>query len=220
MKKTFEEISIKMIERYSDRFYKLGKDVKTLGWGSTEQQEYRFSQTLLNGIEFNEKSILDIGCGFGDYLHFLMRNFNQKEILSSYSGYDLNPDLIQEAKKNVPRGIEVSFKVVDILKNKSTVPIANIGVMLGVLNFNLKDQVDNLAYSKQAIANAFSHIDETLIVDFLSTNLTSDYPKEDFVFYHDPQEILEFALTLTDNVKLVHDYLPIPQKEFILILSK
>jgi len=220
MKKTFEEISIKMIERYSDRFYKLGKDVKTLGWGSIEQQEYRFSQTLLNGIEFNEKSILDIGCGFGDYLHFLMRNFNQKEILSSYSGYDLNPDLIQEAKKNVPRGIEVSFKVVDILKNKSTVPIANIGVMLGVLNFNLKDQVDNLAYSKQAIANAFSHIDETLIVDFLSTNLTSDYPKEDFVFYHDPLEMLEFALTLTDNVKLVHDYLPIPQKEFILILSK
>ena len=220
MKKTFEEISIKMIERYSDRFYKLGKDVKTLGWGSIEQQEYRFSQTLLNGIEFNEKSILDIGCGFGDYLHFLMRNFNQKEILSSYSGYDLNPDLIQEAKKNVPRGIEVSFKVVDILKNKSTVPIANIGVMLGVLNFNLKDQVDNLAYSKQAIANAFSHIDETLIVDFLSTNLTSDYPKEDFIFYHDPLEMLEFALTLTDNVKLVHDYLPIPQKEFILILSK
>ena len=220
MKKTFEEISIKMIERYSDRFYKLGKDVKTLGWGSTEQQEYRFSQTLLNGIEFNEKSILDIGCGFGDYLHFLMRNFNQKEILGSYSGYDINPDLIQEAKKNVPGGLEVNFEVVDILKNKSTVPIANIGVMLGVLNFNLKDQADNLAYSKQVIANAFSHIDETLIVDFLSTNLTSDYPKEDFVFYHDPQEILEFALTLTDNVKLVHDYLPIPQKEFILILSK
>ena len=220
MKKTFEEISIKMIERYSDRFYKLGKNVKTLGWGSTEQQEYRFSQTLLNGIEFNEKSILDIGCGFGDYLHFLMRNFNQKEILGSYSGYDINPDLIQEAKKNVPGGLEVNFEVVDILKNKSTVPIANIGVMLGVLNFNLKDQADNLAYSKQVIANAFSHIDETLIVDFLSTNLTSDYPKEDFVFYHDPQEILEFALTLTDNVKLVHDYLPIPQKEFILILSK
>ena len=215
-----KDISLNTIKRYSDRFYKLGKDVKTLGWGSTEQQEYRFSQTLLNGIEFNEKSILDIGCGFGDYLHFLMRNFNQKEILGSYSGYDINPDLIQEAKKNVPGGLEVNFEVVDILKNKSTVPIANIGVMLGVLNFNLKDQADNLAYSKQAIANAFSHIDETLIVDFLSTNLTSDYPKEDFVFYHDPQEILEFALTLTDNVKLVHDYLPIPQKEFILILSK
>ena len=220
MKKTFEEISIKMIERYSDRFYKLGKDVKTLGWGSIEQQEYRFSQTLLNGIEFNEKSILDIGCGFGDYLHFLMRNFNQKEILSSYSGYDLNPDLIQEAKKNVPGRLKVNFEVVDILKNKSTTPIANIGVMLGVLNFNLKDQADNVAYSKQAITNAFSHVDETLIVDFLSTNLTSDYPKEDFVFYHDPLEMLEFALTLTDNVKLVHDYLPIPQKEFILILSK
>lgn len=220
MKKKLDDISNNMVKRYSDRFYKLGKNVKTLGWGSTGQQEYRFEQTLSNGIEFDQKSVLDIGCGFGDYLHFLMRNFNQRDTLSSYSGYDLNPDLIQEAKKNVPGGLKVNFEVVDILKNKSTTPIANIGVMLGVLNFNLKDQADNVAYSKQAITNAFSHVDETLIVDFLSTNLTSDYPKEDFVFYHDPQEMLEFALTLTNNVKLVHDYLPIPQKEFILILSK
>ena len=220
MKKKLDDISNNMVKRYSDRFYKLGKNVKTLGWGSTGQQEYRFEQTLSNGIEFDQKSVLDIGCGFGDYLHFLMRNFNQRDTLSSYSGYDLNPNLIQEAKKNVPGGLKVNFEVVDILKNKSTTPIANIGVMLGVLNFNLKDQADNVAYSKQAITNAFSHVDETLIVDFLSTNLTSDYPKEDFVFYHDPQEMLEFALTLTNNVKLVHDYLPIPQKEFILILSK
>lgn len=220
MKKKLDDISNNMVKRYSDRFYKLGKNVKTLGWGSTGQQEYRFEQTLSNGIEFDQKSVLDIGCGFGDYLHFLMRNFNQRDTLSSYSGYDLNPNLIQEAKKNVPGRLKVNFEVVDILKNKSTTPIANIGVMLGVLNFNLKDQADNVAYSKQAITNAFSHVDETLIVDFLSTNLTSDYPKEDFVFYHDPQEMLEFALTLTNNVKLVHDYLPIPQKEFILILSK
>ena len=92
--------------------------------------------------------------------------------------------------------------------------------MLGVLNFNLKDKANNLEYSKLAITNAFSHVDETLIVDFLSSKLTSEYPKEDFVFYHNPIDMLEFALTLTDNVKLIHNYMPIPQKEFMLILSK
>jgi SAM-dependent methyltransferase len=220
MKKTFDKISTRMIKRYSDRFYKLGKDVKTLGWGSTEQQEYRFKQTLSNGIEFDQKSVLDIGCGFGDYLHFLVKNLDKNKTLESYSGFDLNPDLIQEAKKNIPNKTEVNLEVVDILKNRSVKPIADIGIMLGVLNFNLKDELDNIDYSKQAITNAFSYVNETLVVDFLSTNLTSDYPKEDFVFYHDPIEMLEFALTLTNNVKLVHEYMPIPQKEFMLILSK
>jgi predicted alpha/beta hydrolase len=50
------------VERYSNRYKKLGYDVKTLGWGSVEQQEYRFSQTL--DIDFKDKSIVDIGCGF------------------------------------------------------------------------------------------------------------------------------------------------------------
>lgn len=220
MKKVFEDISIGMIKRYSDRFYKLGKDIKTLGWGSIEQQQYRFKQTLSSGVEFDKKVVLDIGCGFGDYLHFLITNLNEDRLMKSYLGFDLNPDLINEARKHMPKKLEVNFDVVDILKKKSESPIANIGVMLGVLNFNLKDKANNLEYSKLAITNAFSHVDETLIVDFLSSKLTSEYPKEDFVFYHNPIDMLEFALTLTDNVKLIHNYMPIPQKEFMLILSK
>lgn len=220
MKKKIEDISEEMIKRYSDRFNKLGKNIKTLGWGSKEQQEYRFKQTLFSGVEFDKKSILDIGCGFGDYLHFLIANSNQDSLVNSYFGFDINPDLIKEARKDIPKNIDVDFDVVDILNEKAKTPIANIGVMLGVLNFNLKDRVNNLDYSKQAITNAFSYVDETLIVDFLSSKLTAEYPKEDFVYYHNPIDMLEFALTLTSNVKLIHNYMPIPQKEFMLILSK
>ena len=60
----------------------------------------------------------------------------------------------------------------------------------------------------------------TLVVDFLSTSLTPDYPKEDAVFYHDPEKMLSFALGLTPNVTLIHDYPPIPQKEFMLVLHR
>ena len=59
-----------------------------------------------------------------------------------------------------------------------------------------------------------------LIVDFLSFKTTSDYKKEDFVFYHKPDEILKFALSLSENVVLKHNYAPIPQKEFMLFIYK
>ena len=70
------------------------------------------------------------------------------------------------------------------------------------------------------IKNALSLVKEALIVDFISTRKDSDYPEEDFIFYHNPAKVLKFALELTPNVQLIHDYSPIPQKEFMLILKK
>jgi len=61
---------------------------------------------------------------------------------------------------------------------------------------------------------------ELLVVDFLSLQYAPNYPKEDFVFYHDPLKMLEFAFELTPNVLLKHNYAPIPQREFMLYLYK
>jgi len=92
--------------------------------------------------------------------------------------------------------------------------------MLGVLNLNFHDKVDNYEYTMEFIRKTFSLSKKLLIVDFLSDRLVPNYPKEDFVFYHDPLKMLEFALSLTNNVILKHDYKPIPQKEFMLFLYK
>jgi hypothetical protein len=59
-----------------------------------------------------------------------------------------------------------------------------------------------------------------LVVDFLSTYRTPDYPQEDFIFYHDPKIMLDFALNLSANVVLKHNYAAIPQKEFMLFIYK
>jgi len=219
MDKVLQEISEGMIRRYSNRYEKLGYNVRTLGWGDTQQQEFRFSQTLLfDKSKFYEgKSILDIGCGFGDYCHFLDK---QKTPYKNYIGYDLNLDLIQEAKVQHQQNPNTHFEVKNILVNEPTSSVADIGVMLGVLNLNLKSQTDNYDYSKHIIKNAFKLVNEVLVVDFLSTNRTPDYPKEDFVFYHDPIKMLEFAFSLSPNVVLKHDYMPIPQKEFMLFIYK
>jgi hypothetical protein len=92
--------------------------------------------------------------------------------------------------------------------------------MFDMLNLNFNGQVDNLKYSKNFIQKAFVLVDEVLVVDFLSTKCTPDYPKEDFVFYHSLEKMLEFAFTLSSNVVLKHNYLSIPQKEFLVVLKK
>lgn len=218
MKNILKNISANMIERYSNRYKKLGKNIKTLGWGSIEQQLYRFEQTLNTGVDFVEKNILDIGCGFGDYYDFITKK--QHISVQSYQGFDLNQDLINAAKEEYVNDPKCDFKVLNILERKVDKPIADVGIMLGVLNLNFKEEYDNYKYSKEIITNAFSLVNECLIVDFLSTHLTSSYPQEDFVFYHDPKIMLEFACSLSSNVVLKHDYNPIPQKEFMLIIYK
>ena len=217
MDKVFQDISANMVSRYSTRYHKLGYDVTTLGWGDEIQQVLRFSQTLDSEIFIKEKSILDIGCGFGDYYDFLMK---QNVPIKKYKGFDVNPDLIAEAQKQHLDNSETSFEVIDIIENNKNEAVAEIGVMLGVLNLNLAKKIDNYEYSKKLIQNAFSIVEECLIVDFLSNRVTPDYPKEEFVFYHDPLIMLDFALTMSLNVVLKHDYLPIPQKEFMLFIYK
>ena len=218
MREELTDISRKTIARYSARYQRLGYDVKTLGWGTTEQQIYRFRQTLDSSVDFNGRSIIDIGCGFGDYYDFLK---STGITLSSYTGWDVNPDLVNEAKIRHFSRKEANFQVQDMFKiPEKTEPFCDIGVSLGTLNFNLKEGFDNLNYSKLFIRKAFSIVREALIVDFLSSFRHELYPQEDFVYYHDPRVMMEFASTLSPDFILKHNYTPIPQKEFMLIIYK
>ncbi len=216
--KSFKEISEEMIARYSKRYNQLGYDVKTLGWGSVEQQQDRFEQ-VVNELEIAENNtVLDIGCGFGDFLSLLKA---QKIRFKKYIGWDINPELITEAQKIWSNSdLDTEFEVKNIGELGISNTVSDIAIMLGVLNLNLKNKIDNYEYSFQFIKNAFSCVSKVLVIDFLSTQFTPDYPKEDFVFYHNPSKMLEFALSLSSNVVLKHNYAPIPQKEFMLFIYK
>lgn len=208
-------VSDNIVKRYSERFKKFGCDVKTLGWGSKEQQIRRFHEFTKHVPNIHNKSIIDIGCGLGDYYNFL-----GKGGCLNYLGLDINPDLIDAANENFKDNASVNFTCKDLLFEKSESPIANVGVMVGVLNLNLKDEMDNFEFSKKLIRNAFTYVNELLVVDFISSFTTDDYPEEDFIYYHKPQDVLEFCFSLTNNVSLFHNYQPIPQKEFLVCLQK
>ena len=82
-------------KRYSKRLQKFGYDPRTLGWDSQKNQESRF-KIATNSFDMKDLSVLDLGCGLGDFYTYLKNQFIPT---SSYSGIDINPELIDFCKK-------------------------------------------------------------------------------------------------------------------------
>ena len=70
-----------------------GEDIRSLDWGGRSSQSQRFKVLYDVGINL-ESSVLDVGCGHGDFYGYLIR----KGFCGNYSGVDLTPEMIVIAK--------------------------------------------------------------------------------------------------------------------------
>ena len=90
------ELKQKIIE-YEDAIKRNGDAPQGLLWSSAFTQELRFKQ-LIQDFDINNKSILDVGCGFGDIIPHLDKLSNTYK----YIGVDMTPTMINIAEKNHP----------------------------------------------------------------------------------------------------------------------
>lgn len=190
----------RIVDLYEGRYAAHGYDVRTVGWGSRADQWLRFA-VLSRGIDFNGKSILDVGCGLGDFVAFLDANGQSGY---SYTGIDLSPKLIAEATSRFG-GEQRTFKVADIL----TDPVGSFDIVIcsGALSFRLDD---NLALAERMIARMFELARGSICVNFLSSRVDYQLEKN---FHFEPERMLAFGLSLSRWVRLHHDY---PLYEFTL----
>lgn len=90
------------IQRYNQRLDALGPTDKALGW-TRENNHIRLKALVADfWDEIPQSSLLDAGCGFGDLLGVLQKENHPPK---SYLGYDINPRLIEEAKKGILKAI-------------------------------------------------------------------------------------------------------------------
>jgi ubiquinone/menaquinone biosynthesis C-methylase UbiE len=119
-----------VIERYSKRFQEFGHSPKTLGWDKGKQ-DLRY-HVLFEEFDLEGKSILDIGCGFGDANKLI----KQRAKNYKYLGIDIVEDLINEAEKTYKNSNNIEFILDDFLKTKLENNY-DIVVSSGVFNFKL-----------------------------------------------------------------------------------
>ena len=100
----------KIKERYLASYKKFGVGPKALRFRSRVAQEVRFLN-LVADVDIEGKSVLDIGCGFGDIIPFISAKAKHFE----YTGIDFSKNMLEMAKrKNFPKAKMVYMDAQDM----------------------------------------------------------------------------------------------------------
>lgn len=191
----------RIIHRYNKRLAQFGDDGRTLAAGNEDHRTIRYRILSEVGLR-SGCSVLDVGCGFGDFYNYLYKHGIQVQ----YVGYDINPNLIEIAQRKYP---DAKFEVKDI----QTDPVPNFDYIVSSSAFNLRlVEQDNYAFIEDVLGKCFSHAKYGLAIDFLTKYVDFEVPD---AFYYSPERIFNIAKKFTKRVCLRHDY---PLYEFCIYL--
>lgn len=183
---------------YSSKLAVHGPTPQGVDWNGTASHELRHRQflRLLDGAA--DASILDLGCGFGDFLRFLRAQGHR----GPFIGYDVAPDMIAEALRLHGEGADRQWRV-------GAVPAetADFAVASGI--FNVKGDVPVDAWAR--------YVHDTIDVlaqggrrgfAFNVLSLSSDPERRAaHLYYADPGEMLSDCLRrFGRSVALLQDY--------------
>jgi SAM-dependent methyltransferase len=193
-----------IIERYTERFKQHGIDIKTLASGNRERQLIRFKIFSEIG-DLNGHSVLDIGCGFGDFYQYL----KDAGISVDYTGIDICPAFIDVGHQRFP---EAHFQFADVQQEDLGRKFDYI-VCSQVYNNKLQKE-NNEQVIRDVIRKGFELCNVAFAIDMITQYV--DY-KEEKLHYYSPEEIFAFCKGLTKRVMLRHDY---PLFEFMVCLYR
>jgi SAM-dependent methyltransferase len=186
------------ITNYYQSLFKIhGVSPKALGWDKGKQF-LRFHQ-LTSDWELNGNSILDVGCGFGDFVNYLQSAGIENY---SYSGIDLVGDFVEAAK--ILHGSPRARFLQASLEDYEEPSIFDYSIASGVFNLRV-DCVDGYELIAQSMKRMFQLSRIALSIDFISSKV--DYTHK-HNFNSEPEKILAMAYTLSRNVVLKNNYFP------------
>ncbi len=126
---TEDEVNL-MFQEYKELWKKNKYSEKSVGWNKPKHyKRFELAVNPWSNLKDNSQiSILDFGCGLGHLYEFLKKN----NYLWNYTGIDINPHLIDEAKKKHKDGF---FQVGDF---DSFVKKQNFDLIFFIGTFNRK----------------------------------------------------------------------------------
>ena len=181
-----------VLRRYSQRLADLGPVPEALGW--TKGRHVLRYHVLLQPWHLTNERVLDFGCGFGDMYGYCREQLPQV----AYEGFDLNPDLVDVARRRYPGGRFAAGNAM----NDGLEGAWDLIVASGLFNFRLSD---NWAFI-EAVFDLFARRSRVgFAANFLSNRV--EYELDD-TFHADPPHVLDIAYRYSNRVTLRNDYMP------------
>jgi RimJ/RimL family protein N-acetyltransferase/SAM-dependent methyltransferase len=183
------------IRFFSDQLERHQAGPQAVNWGSEAGQMLRFS--VLESVgNLAGCSVLDVGCGRGDFLAYLQ----SRDVTVNYTGCDIVPAMIESARKRFPG---VPFEVCDLLSASQKCD-AQFDYVLASGIFYLR-QREPETYMCEMISRMFRLCRRGLAFNTLSSRAEKMDKDE---FYARPERVLEDCLKISRRVVVRHDYLP------------
>lgn len=165
-----------------------------VGWGSTYSQATRF-RVLFEIGDLTGATILDVGCGRGDFYAFLMQ---KKVCFSRYLGLDIHETVIERARERFP---SAEFRVLGSLLE----PISDLFDYVfesGIFNLATPEA---LKLTKATLRWMYQLSIRGTAANFLS--LFSPFSLDPRSQYYNPADMLDFVhAELSHCTVLRHDY--------------
>lgn len=193
-----QQILFEVAAYYTARFEQHGATSRGVDWNGVESHQTRHRQFMRLVEHDRDGSIIDLGCGFGDFLGFL-RNAGHR---GHFRGYDVAPSMIEAARELHGEGDDRSWHV-----GASPEATADFAVASGV--FNVKGDFGDevwLGYIRETL-DALAHAGRKGF-GFNILSLSSDPERRrPSLYYADPTEMLDYCLShYGRSVALLQDY--------------
>ena len=185
-----------IINRYNKRIEKYGDSIKSLASGKESRRKLRF-KILSELDDMKNKSILDLGCGFGDLYEYLYNKYGENNF--NYHGIDINPKIIEIAKKRNPK---LNFSSVDLLNSDYN---KTFDFILSSATFNNKlNEESNYTFIEKIFEKCYKLSEKGFAIDFMTDYV--HFKSSDEIFYYKPEKVFSIAKKFSKKVSLRHDY--------------
>lgn len=176
-------------------FQSLGPATEVLWKGGEKSQHDRFQQILRVLPELTGARVLDVGCGFGDFLPYAEAAGNKRV---DYCGIDLCGEMIDECRRRRP---DAEFHQCGVLEHENTGRPYDFAIASGIFAMPNSQWKDYVVQTTQHMLNLASR---GVAVNFLSSFSQAPSPES---HYADPAETLALLMhKVSPWCVLAHDY--------------
>ncbi len=179
---------------YQRAFKKHKGSIRSLMWSSYASAVIRYRE-ITKDIDFNNKTILDVGCGFGNIIPFIAA----KSTGFQYTGIDLTKEFVEEAEKRYP---DYEFVTGNYFK-KPLPGKFDIILCSGALNGNYGKGTAEIR--KRAIRMLFNHC-KVAIAFNMAGGIFPVNKENSIICYANSMEILKYCATLSKRLILRNHY--------------